>query len=550
MDAIATRLIQRGSPFELQDALINGIQCRMFPKGPQTLLDIFRKAVSFPQREFLVADESRLSMGHVIDAASGIYCRLRTHAALMQGRRVAIIMRNCPEWIAAFIAVVSSGAPVVAIHAGAYATEILDALQDAQCHLAICDADEAQKLKDSSWNGEILLATDPAQPNTAVPLDFDDDVSPDAEALIAFTSGTTGRAKGIVLSHRNLVSGMMNMMLGGALTTMRSGMKPTTPASAPCTLMLSPLSYIGGYAQLLLMLYLGGKIILMSEWNALRAATFIAKERIKSISGAAPEMLRELAELDQTQHDLASLSNLSLFGSALQTEVKHLLFTAFPQVTLGTGYGMTETCGSVCVTSGNELAQYPLSSGLVLPSVDLRVVDADGSEMAAGETGEIWIRGAMVMKRYLGDAAAEFPQQGWFKTGDLGRVDPDGRLYVLDRIKNVLKWNGSLISMSATEALAKSCAGVADAAVAGLAVTDEGQELVLAFTPSNANDHLAAELEETIVQKSTTTLPRLRLIACDDLPKTVSGKIKRETLRRWLVDAKPQLHFQPLSQRN
>jgi long-chain acyl-CoA synthetase len=341
---------------------------------------------------------------------------------------------------------------------------------------------------------------------------------------------------------------MMNMMLGGALSASRAAAaQPTfkSVAGAPSVLMLAPLTHISGYAQLLLMLHISGKITFLSRWQVKDALELIEREKVRSLAGATPAMLLELIRASRADVDLSSLSNFHINGVALHASLISELRRAFPTATLSTGYGLTETCGSVCTLSGAELLDRPLSAGKVLPSVDVKLVDEQGSAVGDGEVGEIYIRGAMVMQGYWAspEQTSVVLNDRWVKTGDLGRLDDQGYLYVVDRHNDVLVHRGQRISSTAIERAATSIPSVSEATVLGVVFTTNVEAIYIAVVPwdrdSPAGSSLCEEVATSIHQQLPGVEVPFKVVLRRSFPRTPSGKIDRAALKQ-------QLHLAPL----
>ena len=548
-------LIHKGSPFELQDAVVRGIPCKIFPHGPQTLRDVFMKALSFASREFIVKDDTRLTFGQAFRMGNHFARNLKKKYKIKKGNHVAIIMEPGPEWAVAFIAACFADAVPVVIPVGMERRAAIKALELTNCDAMIADISSARKINLSGIQRPVVIPV-MHQPDTGSHIDCGKAVgfsifnladapddknevcvnktkltTPEDEALISFTSGTTGKPKGVAFSHRNITTGLMNMMLGGlrmSLRATRDGRKQP-PGTQTCSLLLSPFSHIGGYSQLMLMCYLGGKIVLMPEWDTRRATVLIENERIRSLCGLSQTMARDLFRANRFTNNLQSLTHMNIYGVALQRKFIRELAKEFPHISLGTGYGTTETCGAISVVSGMELLDNPKLGGLTLPSVNIKIVDHLGREALQGKHGEIWVRGAMVMRGYcsIQDDSIVALQEGWLKTGDLGYVDHTGNLYIAGRI-DMLQCRKKQVSSGKLERIVCELDTVDEAAA--LRTSGRDAKIALAVIPNSAiqidKNELAREVSACV--KSYTD--DIRVVAMDDFPRTSSGKVDRRAL--------------------
>jgi long-chain acyl-CoA synthetase len=541
MDALSTRLIKRGSPFELQEVIINGIKYKVYPRSPQTLQDVFIKTSSFGQAEFIVSGNERLNFRHSLDQANTFSRILQERYGIVKNQKVALFMSNGAEWIIAFMAISLVGTAAVNIHADSEPQAVLSALDITNCSLIVADQKHAENLKKNPPICTVVVMSF-VEIMESVPEKNLKEISkpaPDDEALIAFTSGTTGIPKGIVLSHRNLTIGLMNMMLGGYLMNYRTANKKTKSVLSnlqPCSLLLSPLSHISGFAHILLMCWLGGKIVLMPEWDVQRAMTLIEKENIRSLNGVSHAMIRELLRADHSSHDLESLTNINLHGSALTPSLLIEIAKKFPTVTIGTGYGMTETCGSISNISGAELINSPGACGHVLPSVDIKIIDENEKEKSIGETGEICIRGAMVMKGYCGDTnkTSEVIKDGWLRTGDIGRIDSEEQLYVIDRSDDIINYGDKCILTREIEDRVAENDLIDEAVLLGFP-DEHCEKLALVALPKQEKQIDEQVLEIQLTQVLNNLPINTKIFLIKSLPRTVSGKINRKELRRQII---------------
>jgi long-chain acyl-CoA synthetase len=467
-------------------------------------------------------------------------------------------METGPEWAVVFMAFCFAGITPVLIPIDTNGRAIVKALELTNCELVVADLSSAGKIKASGmkrpvvisvmrqpdaisyWACGILsdfsifnLAETPDDKNSAY-IDETHVTSPDDEALISFTSGTTGKPKGIVHSHRNITTGLMNMMLGGlrmSFCAAKDGRKQSYIAQ-PCSLVLSPFSYIGGYSQLMLMCYLGGKIVLMDDWNAKHATNLIENERIRALCGLSPAMAKDLLRANQSTDNKKKKKNINIHGFALHRKFIREIADTFTYISLGTGYGMTETCGAISVVSAMELLDNPELSGRVLPSVNVKIVDFCGREATQGKHGEIWIHGAMVMQGYCfgEDNSNVLLEDGWLKTGDLGYMDSTGNLCVTGRL-DMLRCGKKRVSSSKLERLICELDAVDEAAVLGVPDSEQGTDIAVAIIPNSTIQVDVSELTRKVSDCVKAHVDDIMVVIMKDIPRTASGKTDRRALQ-------------------
>lgn len=546
MLAPTARLTARGAPFEILEAEIDGIPCRVYRHAPKTLADLYRKAERYAQREFIACGQRRLTYGTILERAHVVAGALSAGIDVRDGARVALIGRNRPEWVIGFIAITLMGATAVVIHHAATTEQIIEALDVAECTAVIADEDVARSLSDQGDRRPVLLVQEDGEPPVGsfhMPRDAQaavasaagplaGPVDPEQPALIAFTSGSTGRAKGVVLNHRSVLTGLMNMLLGGAAA---SAGRPPARGSSPVSLVLAPFSHISGYSNFLLMWHLGGRIVTLAEGSTDDVLRHLEAEGATSLVGATPAMIRELIRLpDQVRHRAGSLRSLNIHGAHLNSGLLAEIAGALPHVTVGTGYGLTETNGSVCVASGPMLLERPGTCGEPLPTVDLRIATEDGTEVPRGETGEIWLRGAMIMQGYCNSAEANARAlcKGWLRTGDLGRLDTDGYLHVIDRMTRTIVQDGVEVSCGDVESIVLDARLAAEAAAFVIEDPECGERLVLMVVPREGQDCDSAQVRKELAAAGISAAAMPRILAIDSLPRTTSGKVDGRELRR------------------
>ena len=301
-----------------------------------------------------------------------------------------------------------------------------------------------------------------------------------------YTSGTTGKPKGAVATHRNFASFLMNMLYRGAVAAaaappVDSTAPPVTPPQ-PCTLLTFPLFHVGGLQSFLLSYtHFGGRIVLMYKWDVHEALDLIERERVQAVA-AVPTTMFELLEVAAAEgRDLSSLTGLSAGATLVPPELVRRIDTQLESKAAPTnGYGLTETSGAAIVNSGASYVQRPDSVGRpVSPVMEVCVVDPDWRRGSTGEVGEIWLKGPTIVRGYFNnpEATAATFTDGWFHTGDLGRLDDDGYLYVVDRIKDVVIRGGENVYAAEVEAAIYEHPDVLDAAIIGVPHERLGEEV-------------------------------------------------------------------------
>ncbi|MFC4933084.1 class I adenylate-forming enzyme family protein [Massilia sp. GCM10023247] len=545
-----------GAAFEMRSVEVEGQPCRVFCNGPQDLGDVYRTAATHAQRTFTILDGMPMSYAEALGkaAALGRFLTQDIGGPDLRGKRIALVMSNRPEWMISFIAVTALGGTAVLVNSRGTAPEIAAALDETDSVAVIADERRAPLAADGGAR-LMIVAGDAATGHAARPgwIGFANAcrgwenaqlepmaLQPEDEAIVMFTSGTTGKSKAALFSQRAVATGLMHIQLSGALVgphiVARRGKDALGGAapSQPASLLAFPLFHVSGcYAVFLASLLRGGKIVILPKWDAATALALIERERIASFSGA-PAMYWDMLRLDPSARDVSSLLSVGAGGQAFAPVLYKEIAAAFPLAVLGVGYGMTECGGTVCTIAGEELDTHVTASGRVFPSVDVRIVDDEDADLPAGEPGEILMRGAMLMRGYCkqAQATADVLQGGWLRTGDIGRVDADGYLHVVDRKKNIVISGGENISCNEVEAAVMEHAGVAQAAAFGVPDERLGEQVVLAVVlldgTTLAEEALHAHLRQRL---AAYKVPRA-VWFLDALPRNATDKVMRHELRR------------------
>jgi long-chain acyl-CoA synthetase len=540
MNPLAERLIQPGSPFELSTTLVEGDARRRFRHCPAGLSEVYRNAQRSADAVCLRSGNTETRFAQLLDEASHLAHRLIRHHGIRAGSRVAILSHSSPAWFAAFIAATGAGASAVLIDPEKPTRELLAMLQLARCEVLVADRQRQEALWDLGERCATIVIGNDAPPffegEAAVPTPdrhwILQAMDPEAEALVAFTSGSTGVPKGVRCTHRAVLSGLMNMSLARALAGLRVRQAPTRGAS-PSSILLSPFFHVSGYAHLLLMMQVAGTVVPWRGAFTAEMLPLIAAVKATSISGLNAEGLTQLLAADLSAQDLSSLMSIGVHGSALRPHLIQQLREHLPAVALATGYGLTETNGSIALALGSELLERPGSCGAVVPSVEVRIVNHDGAACAAGAAGEIWIRGAMLMSGYCGqeERTARVLQNGWFKTGDFGHMDSNGFLYVEERREELLDWGDRLISCAKLEQALCASMRIQDAAVMEITAMSGERRLLVAVVPAHVTSDLAASVGEHLTREHALLPAQFDIVTLEQMPRTATGKIDRRALR-------------------
>jgi long-chain acyl-CoA synthetase len=551
IDAAWRQLTAPGAPFELEEQLVDGRRMRVFRNAASNMIELLAPARKFGEREFVVLQQQRWSFARLFAEADALASQMARRFGVVKGDRVAIAMRNRPEWMAAFLAAVSLGAIVAPINSWGRREELLHGLKNSAPKVYICDPQRFEPVaRELAALGISAVVTD-AQSGDSGVASYEEMVAmgagqevpavhlaPEDPALILYTSGTTSRAKGALSTQRAVCQALSNFDFQGALAGMTSpDIVKAMMASgyAPTTLMAVPLFHVSGlHFQFLAALRTGRRLVMTWKWDPEEALRLIATERCTGFNGSPAMILQLLSSPSFAATDTGSLAAFGLGGSAVAPRVIDLIRSTKPKSLSGTGYGLTETNGLGASASGAGYFYKPGSSGQVSPIIEIASVDADGQFLPRGQSGEIWLRGPTVMSGYWRDSEATTAvlHDGWFASGDIGYVDAEGFIFIVDRIKDIVNRAGEKISTSEVEACLISHAGVAEVAAFGL--PDETLGEVLAAVVRLRPGAIASEAElvaHVALRLAGYKVPAHIIITADDLPRNPSGKLLKRVLR-------------------
>ncbi|HXW19271.1 MAG TPA: class I adenylate-forming enzyme family protein [Roseiarcus sp.] len=466
-------LTRPGSPFEIETRDIRGAPTRVWKNAPPTLREAFLAGRAHRDKTYIVYEDERLSFETTARAALAIAQALQEEG-LQKGDRVAIAMRNLPEWPAAFFGAVLAGGVATLLNAWWTGPELEFGLRDSGARFAFFDGQRFERLAERLstcsalerayvTRGRGALDHPLVRPLGSIVGDAKSWASladrplpivalePEDDATIFYTSGTTGKPKGALGTHRNSCSTIMAAPFTIARAYLRRG--EALPAPDPnalqrASLVSIPFFHTTGCQAVLIPAFVHGyKLALMHKWDAERALQLIERERVTS-AGGVPTIAWQLVEHPSvSKYDLSSLEAVSYGGAPAAAELVRRLTRQFPQSAPGTGWGMSETSATFTHHIGEDYVLRPESCGPALPVCEMKIVDAEGRTLPTGEIGELWVKGPNVVKGYWEnpEATAKTFVDGWLRTGDIARIDEEGFCYIVDRAKDMLIRGGENI---------------------------------------------------------------------------------------------------------
>ena len=545
------QLTAPGAPFELVPVELNGQTFATYRNAFATLPELLNAGRVHGEREFLVYEGDRWTFERFYQAVDALAGRLQAEHGVKAGERVAIAMRNRPEWAVAFVAVALLGAVPAPLNSFGLREELLSGLRDVQPRWLICDAERfahvqadlpalacraavvggAQGQGDAAWPALIAPGAPVPQPPT---LALDD------AALVLFTSGASSHAKGVLSTQRAVCQAMHNIDYIGTMAAMTSpdmvkammarGLQPTTLTAVP-------LFHISGlHAQLLTSLRHGRRLVFMHRWSPAQALQLIQTEKITQFNGAPSMVMQLLAEPGFDDPLVTgSLGGVGFGGAGLPQRLIDDMLERRANAMAGTGFGLTETNGVGAASSGLLFKLRPHTSGLLSPIIELRVAEFDGTPLPEGEAGELWLRGVTLMREYCNqpDATARAMEGGWFHTGDLGMVDADGFVRVVDRIKDVINRAGEKIAAAEIESCLLQHPHLVEAAVFAQPDDQTGEAVVAVVVLAHGTTLSAAEVQAHVAARlAAYKVPKQVHVRLDSLPRNPAGKMLKVALKR------------------
>lgn len=560
-----------GAQFAMKEIEVRGVPIRVFEQAPPHMRFVWELAALYADRDYIVFEDERVTYGEADRIIKALAHHLADAHGVGSGDRVAVAMRNYPEWVLSYWAIVSLGAACVGMNAWWTSDEMAYGLRDSRPKVLIADGervervlpvlddlrhgDEGQPLHvmavrydgdlpdDASRWAEVV---DPDNAPDSLP---DADIDPDDDACIFYTSGTTGFPKGAQLTNRGSVHNLVDLAFMNTAAAMAAAKAAAAAGEEPAAadepaqnvfMAPTPLFHVTANNCLLHPATLtGSKLVLTYKWDAARAIELIEREGVTNFSGV-PTMSREmLLHPDWETRDTSTLRGMGGGGAPVQPDLVDKIDKSLSQGVPSTGYGLTETHGIVTANSGSLYVEKPASCGRVVPCLDAKLVDEMGQEVTGPDArGELAVRGAVVIKGYLNrpEATADAIVDGWFHTGDIATIDEDGFVFIVDRAKDMVLRGGENVYCSEVEAAIYEHPAVAEAAVFGVPDDRLGELVAAAIVLTPDTGLTQQELTEFLAEKlAKFKIPEKVWFLDEQLPRNANGKFLKRELRETLT---------------
>jgi long-chain acyl-CoA synthetase len=546
MDAGMAALTGADGPLALGEVTLGGIALPVISTVPATLPAYFRHyAVEHRDKIFLVAGEERLTFAEVQAVAESVARALVAGYGVQPGDRIGIAMRNSPSWIALYMGIVMAGGIATLLNGWWQSEELAAAMAEVECSLVFADPPRAARLAEVADLGAPIVTIADTQPlgvalsalverggeEVALP-----ELTGNDEATILFTSGSTGQSKGALSDHRAVVQAVYNYLAQALVALGIATADGEGTDLQPATLLNVPLFHVTGEVPVLLQSFaMGRKLVLMPKWDAEEAMRLIEAEKVTYFVGVPLMSFEILTHPRRHEYDLSTVADFAAGGAPRPVEHVRRIDTEMGGAPL-VGYGLTETNGVGCSNWRSNYIAKPSSTGRAqAPLVDLAILDDYGKPVAQGLRGEIGIRSVCNFREYWGRPQATrdaFTADRYFLTGDIGYLDEEGYLFIVDRKKDIIIRGGENISCQEVEAAIYEHPAIAEAAVFGLA--DErfgevpGAVVLLREGETMTADDLCAFLFAHI---AAFKVPSRIWFADGPLPRLGTEKIDKVTLR-------------------
>jgi long-chain acyl-CoA synthetase len=542
MEEGLAQLTGQGAPLAVGSIALNGITLPMITAAPPALPYYFAHyAAEHADKIFLVAGEERLTFAEVNAAAERVAQAL-VGGGLARGARVGLAMRNSPSWIALYMGIVMAGGVACLLNGWWQSAELAEAIADVGCDMVFADPPRAKRLVGAAAR---IVEIDDLQPLAAALSPIVQSAAPvalpalsgDDHATILFTSGSTGQSKGALSDHRAICQAVFNYLAQALVVLGISTQDGNPPTGQPATLLNVPLFHVTAEVPVFLQSFaMGRKLVLMPKWDAEEAMRLIEAEAISYFVGVPLMSFEILTHPNRAKYDLSTVTDFAAGGAPRPIEhvrrIKDEMGGGAPLI----GYGLTETNGVGCGNWRENYLAKPSSTGKAsAPLVDLAILDDNGRPVAQGQRGEIGIRSICNFKEYWNRpeaTTAAFTADRYFLSGDIGYLDEDGYLFIVDRKKDIIIRGGENISCQEVEDAIYEHPAVAEAAVFGLPDERFGE---VPGAVVKYRDGAVLTVEELCAflaaHIAAFKVPQRIWVSADPLPRLGTEKIDKVSLR-------------------
>jgi long-chain acyl-CoA synthetase len=562
---VRAQLTGAGGPFEVVTDVVDGIEMRVYQDRMGCLREVLQAASLRGDEEFIVYGDRRISFGDFARTANGVSAAL-TDLGVTHGDRVAVLAANNPEWCVTFWATVDIGAILVGLNGWWKTDEILYGIEDSGAKVLVADRKRFERIADHldtlpELEHVFLIDPDtsdgPADGGSGAP-ENDHRIRPFAElaseptgtfpdtaidegdpAVIFYTSGTTGRPKGAISTHRGMIANLQNTLFNTVAGTMAEpdSSTPSGQSRRTTALLTSPLFHVSGTHSGLVVGTLGGiKLVIPDGRFDPDAVLRLIEDEQVTIWATVPTMVWRVCEHPgRHDYDTSTVGTVAFGGSPSAEELQRMIGETFPNVrSTSNAYGLTESSSVATVINGADVRAKPDSVGPPMPVVEIRIIDANGDALGPNETGEVLIKGPIIMPGYWGkpEATAETVIDGWLHTGDVGHLDEDGYLFITDRAKDMIIRGGENIYCVEIEQRLVDHDAIADAAVIGIAHPELGEEVKAVVQVASGETITEDEVKAWVADAlADFKVPEYVALTDDKLPRNASGKLLKNVLR-------------------